>query len=213
MHIAPGRMRKACRPARGAEGSGHRPLGGDVAHRARQPLDQEIDERLQVMPVLVGLGVEDDAPVARRKSSEAAVARPVLPHVHDRRPRSRRPSRRTRLLVRGRSLAAEQSDEPVPEHLDGERDGRRHARSRPRRACCRCPGRGRRRRETPIDRQPRGSMRFGGLDERHAVPSSSDSDPEGVGPGRAPARCRAGSSSACRRSSATRWSPADGGCT
>src|SRR5439155_7742844 len=60
-------------------------LRGDVAYRPRQSLDQEVDERLQMMPILMRLGIEDDAAVAGRKLVEAAKALPVLPHAHDRR--------------------------------------------------------------------------------------------------------------------------------
>ena len=51
-----------------ASGNLHRypGVGGDVADGPGQPVDQEVDERLEVMPVLVALGVEDDAAVVRR---------------------------------------------------------------------------------------------------------------------------------------------------
>src|SRR6266852_956613 len=100
-------------------------LGGDVADRPGQLLDQEVDERLEVMPVLVGFGVEDDVAVARRKLLKAAIAGPVLPHLHGaRRRRSRRAAPSDALLVRGgcavhRSwarpalLAANPADQPV----------------------------------------------------------------------------------------------------
>src|SRR5262245_28205043 len=35
-----------------------------------------------MVPVLVGLRVEDDVAIARRKGPEAAVVTPVLPHLH-----------------------------------------------------------------------------------------------------------------------------------
>jgi len=74
---APERMRKACSPWRGTDGRGDGCLGRHVADGPREPLDQEVDERLEVVPVLVALGVEDDVCVSRRrKLLEAPVALP-----------------------------------------------------------------------------------------------------------------------------------------
>ena len=143
VHSGPGRMRKVCSRRSGADGSGDGRLGGDVADGPRQALDQEIDERLEMMPVLVRFGVEDDAAVARRKLLEAAdsssspatcscgVERALLVRVR------RWASRSCPLPAscRGRSPTS-----AVPEHLDARGRPPPPRRSRPRGACCPVPG-------------------------------------------------------------------------
>src|SRR5262252_7798993 len=52
---------------------GNRRLGCDVAHRASEGAGQEVDERLEMMPVLVGLRVEHDVAMGRGELLEAAV--------------------------------------------------------------------------------------------------------------------------------------------
>ena len=61
---------------------GHARLGGDMADGAAEPPGEDVDQRLEVMPVLVGLGVEDQVAVAGRKLLETAIAGPVLPDPH-----------------------------------------------------------------------------------------------------------------------------------
>jgi hypothetical protein len=53
---------------------GHRGLGGDVADGAAERSHQDVDEGLQMMPVLVGLRVEDEVAVAGREIPETCGA-------------------------------------------------------------------------------------------------------------------------------------------
>src|SRR5206468_10630016 len=85
---------------------GRRLLGGDVADRAGQSLDQKLDEGLEMMPVLVAFRVEDDIAIARGKVLEASVAAPVLPEVHGPSPRPSR-SRSAPPALRTRRSAAD----------------------------------------------------------------------------------------------------------
>src|SRR5262245_23916503 len=79
---------------------GRRGLRGDVTDGTREPFHQEVDERLEVMPILVGLGVEDDVAVRRRESLEAPEVAPALPQLH------RVSRRRTAYSFAGDALSA-----------------------------------------------------------------------------------------------------------
>jgi hypothetical protein len=55
-------------------------VGSEVMWQTVRALGEEADERLKLMPVLMGFG---EVAVARRKLLEAAVVAPVLPHLHE----------------------------------------------------------------------------------------------------------------------------------
>src|SRR5262249_14029716 len=79
---------------------GPRGVRGDVTDGTREPFHQEVDERLEVMPILVGRGLEDDLEITRRESLEAAEVAPALPQLH------RVSRRRTAYSFAGGALSA-----------------------------------------------------------------------------------------------------------